>query len=196
MAKNSKQQELFQYVLILKKEKSGYTNIISFLACLICWLFFLFYCFIRDEYTSLLFIFSFLVPLALIHTVWNILKKDTSVTYKYPLLATGFVWLWVPGMRWIFIFFILFILLDHQSRQPLEVGVSDENIVINTFFRKRFQWPAFRNVILKDNLLTLDYANNKILQREILPYESDVDEREFNEFCRQQLAKQAPETHA
>jgi hypothetical protein len=88
-------------------------------------------------------------------------------------------------MRWIALLFILFILFDHQSRHPLEIGVSDERIVINTFFRKRYEWNAFSNVVLKDGLLTLDFKNNKMLQREIM--KQDVNENEFNEFCREQI---------
>ena len=41
--------------------------------------------------------------------------------------------------------------------------------------------------MLKDNILTLDFADNKIIQKET---ESDVSpetEREFNEFCSLQL---------
>jgi len=86
-------------------------------------------------------------------------------------------------LRWFFILFMLFILFDHQSRQPLEIGVSDDQVVINTFFRKRYKWNELSNVVLKDNLLTLDFKNNKILQKEIEPHLSNVDEESFNEFC-------------
>ena len=84
---------------------------------------------------------------------------------------------------------MLFVLFDHQARQPLEIGISDDHIVINTFFRKKYRWSELSNVILKDNLLTLDFKNNKILQREIEPHISNVNEKEFNEFCAEQLQK-------
>ena len=41
--------------------------------------------------------------------------------------------------------------------------------------------------MLKDDILTLDFINNKILQKET---ESDADavtEKEFNEFCKEHL---------
>ena len=83
------------------------------------------------------------------------------------------------------LFFIVFILFDHQSRHPLEIGVSDDQVVINTFFRKRYHWKEFSNLVLKDNLLTLDFKNNKIIQKEIMW--QDVNEKEFNAFCNEQL---------
>ncbi len=44
-------------------------------------------------------------------------------------------------------------------------------------------WSEFNNVILKDNLLTIDFSNNKLYQVMI---EHDIDEtgeQEFNAFC-------------
>ena len=49
---------------------------------------------------------------------------------------------------------------------------------------KRYKWNDFSNVILKDNILTLDFKNNKLIQREI---NNPVDEKEFNAFAREHL---------
>jgi len=42
--------------------------------------------------------------------------------------------------------------------------------------------------MLKDNILTLDFANNKIIQKETEADVSSETEKEFNEFCRQKIA--------
>ncbi|MBX2921314.1 MAG: hypothetical protein KF746_03905 [Chitinophagaceae bacterium] len=187
MPGRSNKPALFQYVLIVRKEKSGNIDYISFLLCFTCWVFFLFFAILTNRTSSVFFWISFLIPVALIRNWWIRKKHDPRITYKHPLFVTGIVWLFVPGMRWIFILFILFVLFDHQARQNLEIGVSDEQVVINTFFRKRFQWDELSNVVLKDNLLTLDFKNNKILQREIDPHLNEVEEKEFNEFCEEQV---------
>ena len=44
-------------------------------------------------------------------------------------------------------------------------------------------WSEFNNIILKDNLLTLDFKNNYLLQLAISPVENQVDEKLFNAFC-------------
>ena len=66
--------------------------------------------------------------------------------------------------------------------QP-QVDFNDEGLQIKkTFYSKLYQWQELSNVILKDNLLTLDFKNNKVLQLEVEEKEN-FDEKMFNEFC-------------
>jgi hypothetical protein len=48
---------------------------------------------------------------------------------------------------------------------------------------QRHQWDEFTNIILKDNLLTLDFKSNKLLQLTISESDNKVDEYSFNNFC-------------
>ena len=190
MVAPEKQTDLFQYILIIKKEKPLNIDLISILLCFISFAFFIYHSFLQNNFVSVVFLGALLIPVTVTRSVW--LKKKSgksSITFKHPLLITGIIWLFIPGLRWFFILFVLFVLFDHQARHPLEIGVSDEQIVITTFFRKRYRWSDFSNVILKDNLLTLDFKNNKVLQREIEPYLSNVNEKEFNAFCAEQIQK-------
>lgn len=50
-------------------------------------------------------------------------------------------------------------------------------------FSPSYKWSDFSNIILKDNLLTLDFRNNKLLQLDINEEKTDVDQEEFNAFC-------------
>lgn len=183
---SSKNSELFHFVLILKKENPGSINIISFLLCFVSWVFFLYFSFAFERFSTFLFWASWSIPLVLVWRVKNKRKTSRLFNYKYPLFVTGCVWLFFPGMRWVTLLFLFFILMDNQARRPLEIGVSDERIVINTFFRKKFQWSEFSNVVLKGGLLTLDFVNNRIIQRETIP-QRDLSEEVFNEFCREQI---------
>ena len=60
--------------------------------------------------------------------------------------------------------------------------ITDYNntIIVYNFFN-------FNNIVLKDGLLTLDFTNNKIYQKEIESEYSSAEEKEFNEFCNTQL---------
>lgn len=185
MGMAKKQTELFQYILVVKKEHPANIDLVSSLLCFMSCIFFLYYSYVHSRFSSALFWAAWLIPVALAWTIRTKRKFNRSLTYKNPLFVTGVLWLFVPGMRWVALMFIVFILFDHQSRQPLEIGISDEKIVINTFFRKRYEWSAFSNVVLKDGLLTLDFKNNKVLQREVVV--RDTDETEFNSFCREQV---------
>ena len=50
-------------------------------------------------------------------------------------------------------------------------------------------WSDTNNVMLKDNVLTIDLKNNKLIQAVIEEGSAgEIDEEEFNEFCRRQMA--------
>ena len=79
--------------------------------------------------------------------------------------------------------------LNEQLKMPLEIGFAGNEIVINTLIRRRYQWTDFNNIILKDDLLTLDFKNNRLLQRETIDEEGDADEHEFNLYCQEQMKR-------
>ncbi|HEY1871020.1 MAG TPA: hypothetical protein VGG71_08175, partial [Chitinophagaceae bacterium] len=51
------------------------------------------------------------------------------------------------------------------------------------------EWNELTNVIKKHDLLTIDFKSNKLLQVQIIN-DDDINEEEFNLFCREQLIKQ------
>jgi len=60
-----------------------------------------------------------------------------------------------------------------------ENGVTIKKLFSNT----TFNWSEFSNVVLKDNLLTLDFKNNKLIQVAVDEMHTSPDEQAFNEFC-------------
>ena len=79
--------------------------------------------------------------------------------------------------------------MEYQAKYPLEIGFSDEEILRNTLFKKKYRWSDLNNVILKDGLLTMDFKNNKLFQKEALDEEEmDADEAEFNTYCQKRLS--------
>ena len=79
--------------------------------------------------------------------------------------------------------------MEYQAKYPLEIGFSDEEILRNTLFKKKYRWSDLNNVILKDGLLTMDFKNNKLFQKEALDDEEmDADEAEFNAYCQKRLS--------
>ncbi len=184
---DQKQKAALRYKLIvLRKQKKAHINAVSVSLCLISWVFFVFYSYLHQQFANALFPASFLIPLlALAPAILPGKKQPLPV--HLPLLTTAVVWLLVPGMRWIALVFILFMVMDRRARQPLTVAISDEGIVVHTFFKKKYGWEAFTNVMLRDGLLTLDFMNNRITQREVQPESGDIDEAAFNAYCREQL---------
>ncbi len=64
------------------------------------------------------------------------------------------------------------------------VAINTKGVMITKMLSNfEHEWSEFNNIILKDNILTLDFRNNKLLQLSINGNESTVDEYTFNTFC-------------
>jgi hypothetical protein len=70
-----------------------------------------------------------------------------------------------------------------------QVFISNEKIIYPSFPAKNLYWSELSNVILKDGLLTIDLKNNRIIQQPVDESIQTTNEKEFNEFCREQLTK-------
>jgi hypothetical protein len=79
-------------------------------------------------------------------------------------------------------------ILYYFSLQKLSFLFNETSVKKMTFPSVEYSWSKFANVILKDNILTLDFDNNKLIQLEI-ENEKDINESEFNEFIQRQLLK-------
>jgi len=76
--------------------------------------------------------------------------------------------------------------LYHFSLQPLLFVFDATAVKKMTFPYAAYSWGQFNNVVLRDNILTLDFTDNRLIQMEI-ENASSVSETQFNAFARQQL---------
>jgi hypothetical protein len=75
------------------------------------------------------------------------------------------------------------LLIKKLNKNPI-VEVDKEGVSIKKMFGNHLHsWGEFNNIILKDNLLTLDFKNNRLLQLTINESNFSVDEHGFNIFC-------------
>lgn len=86
-------------------------------------------------------------------------------------------WLWLVDA---ILFIVSTITLNKTTLYFSSAYIEKRNIP-----GKKYPWHLFTNVVLKDNLLTLDFKSNKLLQAEISA--SNTDEAAFNTFVKQQL---------
>lgn len=71
------------------------------------------------------------------------------------------------------------------SIQKIIYSFDTSFVTQKNFPWKKYHWNELSNVILKDNLLTLDFKNNKLMQAEII--NADINEAAFNTFAKKQL---------
>jgi hypothetical protein len=180
---------VYQYVVTLKNSSRKYIDNFSLLLLVISALLFA-----REQYFSPNIKISYLFGgLAIVMIAGRNLylqrKNGHTVYYNGAMFVAAIGWVTMPYLSWLFIPFALMGLFERQAKKPLEVGFTDAEIAINTLVRKRYKWSGFNNIVLKDNLLTLDFNNNRLLQRETIDEEGDAEEDEFNAYCREQLGK-------
>jgi hypothetical protein len=192
----------YQYVVILKKKSERASDAFSILLCFFSAISFLLAA-LRDIATArqgsaaLRFPPSALLSaglalLLLIGITINLIRRrkgNSGVRYRYWLLIAAIGWIGTTATPWVGAFFFLLSFLEYQTKRPLEIGFDHDRVVMNTLIKRRFDWNMFNNIILKDGLLTLDFKDNRLVQREVADDEDedDADEEEFNAYCRSRL---------
>lgn len=185
-----KQQKEYDFVVTLKHPGFKAYNLITVLMCLMTIAASVF-ALLQWPFVTLSWVNIALIGIIVFNLSMGLFNRESETihTFKWALYAAAFLWLLYPlHIVYISIFFVIAALLERQIKFPQEIGFSKEAITFNTFPFKNYGWEQVKNVMLKDDMLTIDFKNNKIMQREIEPAELTEEETEFNEFCRQQLA--------
>ncbi len=82
-------------------------------------------------------------------------------------------------------------ILYHLSLKKLQFIFTNDFVKKMNYPLTEFPWSKFTNVMLRDNILTLDFKNNKLLQLEIEDGKK-IDEKLFNEFAKERMNKNSP----
>jgi hypothetical protein len=176
----------YDYVVTLKRENAHKTDLISLLLLIFSLLAFSFVQ-IRNGLNLLLCLGIAIVLSGLLANLRSARKKK-EMRFRYWLFATGICWIGMPYLQWLIIPFFVMAMMEAQAKYPLEIGFYSEGVVLNSLFNKKFPWSSLQSVILKDGLLTLDFINNKLIQKEVLDDDDpDAPEDEFNDYCRSKL---------
>lgn len=183
---------IYNYLVTLRNENRKYIDLLSLLLCSISAILFLWQQLITPQKTIVYLIgFLFIAVVVGRNIYLQRVRKQEQVSYNRALFFAAIVWTVMPDYQWLVFVFGFLGLFEFQAKFPLEIGFSDEQIVFNSIIKKRYSWKDFNNVILKDNLLTLDFKNNKIFQKETIDEEGEADETEFNDYCRERLLASA-----
>lgn len=200
----------FQFI-IKDKKFAGYKKIASFLFIINAVIFF---ALALDSLSrpgkTILFATAFILfTYSFYHWLYK-KKKERSYTLIYLLMAA--IWIAYTPSWYFAILFVALLILQWRMENDLTISLSPAGIVIDGLTKRNYPWSAFNNIILKDGLLTLDFANNQVIQAEPDWAEPPAPgivihnrpgthewpattedytgiEKEFNEFCRGQLKK-------
>lgn len=130
------------------------------------------------------------VLLAILLAVWFFSPLKNGKNKTWILWTAGIIicvsWMLLEQW-WLMIFSSGIIGLYVISSRKLVLVVSKESIIYPSFPKKIIAWSELQNVILKDGLLTLNFKSDRFIQQVIDSSANNTNEKEFNEFCSQQV---------
>lgn len=176
----------YDFVVTLKHPDYKIYNVISMLMCAMAVTTSIFGM-LHSNFISIEWINIFLIGFIFFYLLIPYLNKNNEgfiLTFKWALFACAFLWLFYPlNAISIAFFYVIAALLERQIKFPQEIGFDKDGITFNTFPFRQYAWQEIANLILKDNLLTIDFKNNKVLQKETESEVTPEIEKEFNQFC-------------
>ena len=175
-----------QFEIIIKNDKVKLYRTIAKIFLLLNFAVFIFLLFYETyRYPAIAFLIAFILYLLLRQYLFrkghvnNILDE-----FVFFIPAAG--WLGMHNYM-IGIGCILMGLLYKLSLQEIKFVFGHENIIKMNFPQKIIDWDLLNNVILKDNILTLDFKNNRLLQAEV--EKNGINEIDFNSFAKLRMSK-------
>ena len=95
--------------------------------------------------------------------------------------------LWVVENNYLFAVSNMILFLLFSAAIDKTVFAFDHvRIKQKNFPWKKYSWDQLSNVILKDNMLTMDFKNNRLLQ---VRTDSEINESDFNEYAMEQIRR-------
>lgn len=179
----------YDYLVTLKKNTEQIANLISMTLLVMALGVFLF---VGVKLISTAFmriaIAAFVVSAFIIFWCIRNYSSKKNRHYRLPLFAAGLCFFLLQmGLWWAGILYILAALLEKQAKFPQEIGFDNEGLTVNSIPVRHITWSELSNVVIRDNLLTVDFKNNKLYQKEIQNSVSKELEQEFNLFCKTNL---------
>ena len=184
----------YNYIITIKQPDYKTANIISLLMLILAMAAFIrtawVYCPSRAYHNAAILyaVFSGIILTWSVYCIAFAPKLKRVPYYRLALAAAAVGWFVEPLSNiWLGALYAIAALIERQVKFPVEIGADDSGIVFNSLPVKSFQWNEIDNLLLKDNMITIDFKNNKIYQKEIEADVSAVLEREFNAFCSSKL---------
>ncbi|HMR83266.1 MAG TPA: EbsA family protein [Niabella sp.] len=126
------------------------------------------------------------VVLIIIWDVYRYKKKGTLQSIGMLILIGGIFWLSM-GYTYLLLLDIFLWVLYMISKRRMVIAADTSRVMYPSFPEKKVAWQDISNIVLKDDVLTIDMKNNKIYQHLIEYADKEINEAEFNDFCRKQL---------
>jgi hypothetical protein len=115
-------------------------------------------------------------------------KHIKSPIIDIAILGSAFLWMFF-GNFWMGLMLLFFGFVGFFANKKPVIKFSDVGIEYPSFPLKKYAWADFVQVLWKDDILTIDLKDNKLLQFNIdKAFAEGFDVVGFNEFCKSKCA--------
>ncbi len=177
----------YEYVIEFKNPALKYADIISLLLCLLTIIPFTYFLFFAPGVIETYILTLAVIILQLVYNYYK-KKKGKSINHNYAFAICFIAWITIPYKSYLLgMLYLIAMITENQAKVTPGAGIDSEGVTINSLPQRKFKWQNLSNVIIKDNLLTIDRKNNRIIQKET---ESDIPsqlQEEFNKYCKHRL---------
>jgi hypothetical protein len=126
----------------------------------------------------------------------NISRHFRLLFFESMLFLGGSVYFWSKGLAFVALshallagVLVLFMIYLRRRENGESIAISESNVILPGLMGQRIvEWHELANVIKRDDLLTLDFKNNRLIHVQVINAD-DIPEHEFNQFCQRQLRK-------
>jgi hypothetical protein len=131
---------------------------------------------------------GFYVMITILYFLFRERKKAVETFSLTMALLYANFWLRHVGAIALIIFGIVFLFVTTVQNKKTKLLFTETGVHLTRVFKTiLYPWDKIENVILKDGLLTIDFLSNKLIQAEIATGAEQLNEDDFNLYCKQQL---------
>ncbi len=113
-------------------------------------------------------------------------RKTKRVTLDIALILIALFW--ISRGRYLISLLLLSVAgIGFYIHRTKQVIVSEAGVRYPYFIDKLIGWSEVSNILLKDDILTIDLKDNSLLQSAVSFKDGGIDADEFNDYCKHQL---------
>ncbi|HAK12389.1 MAG TPA: hypothetical protein DCO78_10825 [Chitinophagaceae bacterium] len=108
--------------------------------------------------------------------------------YRTSLFIAAIALYYLAGYPvWLAVLYVAAGIAEGLAKFPEEIGFNTDQVVFNTLPKKVYNWNEFSNVLIRDGVITIDFKNNRLFQKDLQEPVYASLEKEFNTYCQEQL---------
>lgn len=170
-----------KFEIILKNSKIKTYRRITLLLVVLNTLFFIYFLF-NDSLRKTAILSEGVIILFVAFSFYKTKKaKQSFFLSEWVFFLLMLLWIQFDNYWMASVCMVLFLLCT-AATDKLTYDFDLDLIKQKNFPWNKYSWDKMANVILKDNILTMDFSNNRILQAEI--ENENINERDFNVFVK------------